>query len=234
MVRLLLLVARWHLRWLRSRPTQLMLIPGGVLLALMADHSGNAAAQASSFVAPAVIVATTLGWNDSRLRGYLCSTASRRSSALLRIALEGWLLPLGAAVALSEAVLAVLSAAGMVDVCWQCHLTLAFTALAAASAMAFTGGRRQRIAAGFIGALLVLQLLLRPGDAPMAELLLPTSWPALSMATGEGSATAFHADIYMGLSMLLGVGLSVGLGRRGLARPEVPQLSESSPETHGG
>ncbi len=233
-MRLLLLVAGWHLRWLRSRPAQLLLLPGGVLLALMADHSGNAAAQAASFVAPAIIVAMTLGWNDSRLRGYLRSTASRRSGALLKISLEGWLLPLAAAVAVSEAVLAGLSAAGMANVCWQGHLTLAFTALAAASAMAFTEGVRQRISAGFIGALLVLQLLLRPGDAPVAELLLPTSWPALSMAAGDGSGAAFHADIYMGLSMLLGVGLSVALGRRGLARPEVPQLSDPSPGTQGG
>ncbi|MFO7950068.1 MAG: hypothetical protein R6U36_06825 [Candidatus Fermentibacteraceae bacterium] len=233
-MRLLLLAAGWHLRWLRWRPAQLLLLPGGVLLALMADRSGSPAAQAASFVAPAVIVAMTLGWNDSRLRSYLRSTASRRSGALLRIALEGWLLPLAAAMALAEAVVTSMSAAGMVDLRWQSHLTLAFTALAAASAMAFTRGRRQKIAASFIGALLVLQLLLPPGDAPVAELLLPTAWPALSMAAGEGSGAAFHADIYMGLSMLLGVGVSVALGRRGLARPEVPQLSAPSPETQGG
>ena len=233
-MRLLLLVARWHLRWLRWRPAQPLLLPGGVLLALLADRSGRPAAQAISFVAPAVILAMTLGWNDSRLRSYLRSTASRRSGALLRIALEGWLLPLVAGLALAEVAVAALSAAGMVELCWQSHLTLAFTALAAASAMAFTSGRRQRITAGFIGALLVLQLLLRPGDAPVAELLLPTSWPALSMAAGDGSGAAFHADIYMGMSMLLGVGASVALGRRGLSRPEVPQLSEPSPETQGG
>jgi hypothetical protein len=232
-MKLILLVAGWHLRWMRRRPAQMLLLPAGLVLAFLGDHTGQAPAQAVAYTAPLAVIALTLGWNDSRLRAYLRATAARRSGALLSIALEGWLLPLLTAAALAEGAALGLEAGGAFEVCWQGHLTIAFTALATSSAMAFSAGRPQRLVAAFIGALLVLQLLLRPGTAPVAEVLLPTAWPALSLASAEGEA-AYHADIYMGLSMLLGVGLSVGLGRRGLGRPDVPQLSESLPGTQGG
>lgn len=226
-MRLMLAAAGLHLQWLRQRSLRLLAVPAGVVFAVMADRSGQPAAQVAAALGPLSAFCVALGYNDSRLRAYMISTTFGRPGAYRILALEAWLAPLIAALALSESA-ALLMGAGGAAPCWQTYVTLAFISLAAASAAAFTRGITQKLAAGLVGTMLVLQLLLRPGASSIAELLLPTAWPALSMAGGA----SFHADIYMGLSMLLGVGVSLVLGRGGLARPGPAQLSD--PPSQGG
>ena len=223
-MRLFLLICRWHLSWLAGRPSRLLLIPGGLLLVLLADHTGTAEAQFAAFLPILAVATMTLGWNDSGLKLYLRNTLAHRAAPLRTLEVAGWLLPLAASLLLGEGFLLLLSQAAGVGIGWQGFATIAFLTLGFSSAMAFTRGRRQRIVVGFAGALLVLQLLMRPGEAPPAELLAPTAWPALSLAFWSETPPAFHADIYMGLSALLGVGLSVWLGRRWLGRMVPPSV----------
>jgi len=225
-VRLLLAAAALHFRWIRRRSARLLAIPSGLLFVLLADRSGIAAAQVVAAVGPLAAFSVSLGYNDSRLRRYMKATTFGRPGAYRTLALEGWMAPFAAALVSSEGFALLLGATGAVAPSWQTYVALSFTSLAVASAAAFTRGLAQRLVAGFAAALIVLQLLLAPGTSPAAELLLPTAWPALSMSGVEQAEACFHADIYMGLSILLGVGVSLALGRGGMSLPKPDQLFE--------